>query len=649
MRELNELSLKEQLLHAGLLAQTGMLHRSKYSRFRNDSVTSLDDGSQNNPTTLNSKAPFSASSSSSSSSFPSSMTDSPAEETSPTFSDEGSNAFCAFIPKMANIKLSNPAGLLGLKGFALPSKEVPRLKLADSDASSRTPANSGINLTRCPFDSPRHQQDIFGSTDLRGPRGSSRWNVCPPTSELAPLNQAVESVVEQSSLDSLETGMTYYVKYVGCLEVLQSMRMLDFSTRTQVTREAISRLCDAQPSLKGGTKCRKPPSKGLSAVLGKSNLEFAGMNIKLIVSTNSLCLTTLDSQQIIAHHHMQSISFASGGDPDTTDYIAYVAKDAVNHRACHILECPSALAQEVINTIGQAFELCFRQFLNNPSSMVPPKESRASDTRIAVWTAENREIHEYYNEIPGKQPPLGGIHDMRKKEDSVVFKVPNANLCEHLLPLMPNPHHNMYENSSVPPGHSNVKSKEVFQKLRNRVVDTQKLGEGYKMNSKAKRNLKTTFMSISWKWRMHNASKYLQKIDTPLKHKKKIESTETAFRDLSGSDTMLTILQHINEELKNEVWYHGKLSRKDAESLLSENGDFLVRESINSPGQYVLSGLEGGSVRHLLLVDPEGMVRTKDHIFQSVGHLIHFHMDNQQPIISSGSKLCLKQPVKQKL
>uniref|UniRef100_A0A8C4T3L8 SHC adaptor protein 4 n=2 Tax=Erpetoichthys calabaricus TaxID=27687 RepID=A0A8C4T3L8_ERPCA len=167
---------------------------------------------------------------------------------------------------------------------------------------------------------------------------------------------------------------------------------------------------------------------------------------------------------------------------------------------------------------------------------------------------------------------------MRKKEDSVVFTVPNANPCEHFLPLMPNPHHNMYENSSVPP-----------------------------------------------------------------------ESSETAFRDLLGSDTVLTILQHINEELKNEVWYHGKLSRKDAESLLTENGDFLVRESINSPGQYVLSGLEGGSVRHLLLVDPEGMVRTKDHIFQSVGHLIHFHMDNQQPIISSGSKLCLKQPVKQKL
>uniref|UniRef100_A0A8C4T0U1 SHC adaptor protein 4 n=1 Tax=Erpetoichthys calabaricus TaxID=27687 RepID=A0A8C4T0U1_ERPCA len=353
-------------------------------------------------------------------------------------------------------------------------------------------------------------------------------------------------------------------KYVGCLEVLQSMRMLDFSTRTQVTREAISRLCDAQPSLKGGTKCRKVR---LSAVLGKSNLEFAGMNIKLIVSTNSLCLTTLDSQQ------------------DTTDYIAYVAKDAVNHRACHILECPSALAQEVINTIGQAFELCFRQFLNNPPSMVPPKE-RASDPRIAVWTAENREIHEYYNEIPGKQPPLGGIQDMRKKEDSVTRGSPTH--CRAHLPM--------------PVQYRVTKPLNIF------IVGT---WEGNRCILKTIGDYENT---------------------TPRQ-----------------VDTVLTILQHINEELKNEVWYHGKLSRKDAESLLTENGDFLVRESINSPGQYVLSGLEGGSVRHLLLVDPEGMVRTKDHIFQSVGHLIHFHMDNQQPIISSGSKLCLKQPVKQKL
>lgn len=39
-------------------------------------------------------------------------------------------------------------------------------------------------------------------------------------------------------------------------------------------------------------------------------------------------------------------------------------------------------------------------------------------------------------------------------------------------------------------------------------------------------------------------------------------------------------------------------------------------------------------------------VRTKDHVFDNVGHLIKYHMDNSLPIISSGSEVSLKQPVK---
>ncbi|KFO11579.1 SHC-transforming protein 1, partial [Balearica regulorum gibbericeps] len=69
-----------------------------------------------------------------------------------------------------------------------------------------------------------------------------------------------------------------------------------------------------------------------------------------------------------------SISFASGGDPDTAEYVAYVAKDPVNQRACHILECPEGLAQDVISTIGQAFELRFKQYLKNPPKLVTPHD-----------------------------------------------------------------------------------------------------------------------------------------------------------------------------------------------------------------------------------------------------------------------------------
>ena len=45
------------------------------------------------------------------------------------------------------------------------------------------------------------------------------------------------------------------------------------------------------------------------------------------------------------------------------DFVAYVAKDTVNGRACFVLECGGGLAQEVITTIGQAFELRFKQYL----------------------------------------------------------------------------------------------------------------------------------------------------------------------------------------------------------------------------------------------------------------------------------------------
>lgn len=103
------------------------------------------------------------------------------------------------------------------------------------------------------------------------------------------------------------------------------------------------------------------------------------------------------------------------------------------------------------------------------------------------------------------------------------------------------------------------------------------------------------------------------------------------------------------EQLRGEPWFHGKLSRREAEALLQLNGDFLVRESTTTPGQYVLTGLQSGQPKHLLLVDPEGVVRTKDHRFESVSHLISYHMDNHLPIISAGSELCLQQPVERKL
>lgn len=63
-----------------------------------------------------------------------------------------------------------------------------------------------------------------------------------------------------------------------------------------------------------------------------------------------------------------------------------------------------------------------------------------------------------------------------------------------------------------------------------------------------------------------------------------------------------------NCELDKEDWFHGPISRKQSEELVVRDGDFLVRESQVSSGQYVLTGMQSGSRKHLLLVDPEGVV-----------------------------------------
>lgn len=102
-------------------------------------------------------------------------------------------------------------------------------------------------------------------------------------------------------------------------------------------------------------------------------------------------------------------------------------------------------------------------------------------------------------------------------------------------------------------------------------------------------------------------------------------------------------------QLLLENWYHGPITRRQAESLLKNDGDFLVRDTQGTPGQYVrqyvLTGMQLSQPKHLLLIDPEGIVRTKSRVFESISHIINFHWTNALPIISSESTLVLRTPI----
>ncbi|KAM4602959.1 SHC-transforming protein 1-like [Polymixia lowei] len=585
MRERTLPRLKAQ---TGLLP--GMLQRTKYSRLRNDSLTSLEDQPKRTLPLLKGGR---------------CLNSDPAQPDARSPPDQGSSTLKDFIPRMAGIRLHSPVSLWSTRGQTNRHEDRTVDRHIDRPLS-RTDWTSGPGQRLCSQTSlpapltSHHNPKRSALHCIKRPITLHRmaglpWTpACPLRSHpdgVSCLKTFPAPAEERQIFGPERRAVHHHVKYVGSLEVTQSMRALDFDTRMQVTREAMSRLYESTSGAKTAVKSKRPLHKGLSAVLGQSNLQFSGSSVILSVSTDSVTLTTACSLQTVAHHPMQSISFASGGDPDMADFIAYVAKDPDNQRACHILKCSRGRACEVINSIGQAFEARFRQLLSQTSS-VPPTLPRSA-AGISDWNPEetikdhqDKEGHEhngrhdYYNEIPGKTPPPGGIQDMRISRGANERDAGTQKVCSS-KPV------SLYENCSI--------TEETLAPSTEAAV------------------------------------------------------SEICVEQCAARTDSQPLSERLIQDLTNEEgWFHGRLGREQAESLLSCSGDFLVRESSSASGQYVLSGMEGATVRHLLLVDPQGQVRTRDQVFLSVSHLVHFHMENQMPIVSGSSELCLRQPILQR-
>ncbi|XP_023647845.1 SHC-transforming protein 3 isoform X4 [Paramormyrops kingsleyae] len=582
--------------------------------------------------------------------------------------EDGGTTLCTLINKVSNLKFTNTGSLIGIKSLPSAVKDLAVSKLQGGSGSGFA---SSTSATAAPSDTLCHsatgplcvQQDSVGmSTGKKGRLeethlGGESWN--PSSVVNKPSRGWLHSADKISG-----PGVTYIVKYLGCIEVLRSMRSLDFNTRSQITREAISMVCEAVPGTKGVFRKRKPPTKALSSILGKSNLQFAGMSINLNISTSSLNLMTLDSKQIIANHHMQSISFASGGDPDTTDYVAYVAKDPVNRRACHILECPDGLAQSVISTIGQAFDLRFQQYLQCPSSKLPMSHDGMLSMEETPCTEEEEETteHPYYNNIPGKMPPPGGFIDTRLKNQ-------NSGQGESHRPSPVAGQDQTYyqgrhcgeswteERRPVPvrQGSSDIYSLPEGKNPLAKTANTPTYVNTQHMDVRVLAALQGEADNVTD--RPSGVPKGSPRKDIfdmkPFEDAILTQTPVPALKKMSSVDNSSPLLVRAaafkaNEELEGQAWYHQEMNRKEAEKLLHDDGDFLVRKSSTNPGSYVLTGMHNGVAKHLLLVDPEGTVRTKDHIFDSISHLITHHRENGLPIVSAGSELCLKQPVARK-
>ncbi|KAL8164560.1 UNVERIFIED_CONTAM: hypothetical protein K2H54_053503 [Gekko kuhli] len=107
------------------------------------------------------------------------------------------------------------------------------------------------------------------------------------------------------------------------------------------------------------------------------------------------------------------------------------------------------------------------------------------------------------------------------------------------------------------------------------------------------------------------------------------------------------------DQLRSHAWYHGCLPRKEAESLLQEDGEFLIRDSRSSTGDYVLSCSWGGQALHFKIIrvvlrPRKGYSRTlfqfEQEQFDNVPALVRFYVGNRKAV-SDTSGAVVSRPV----
>ncbi|XP_067452427.1 breast cancer anti-estrogen resistance protein 3 isoform X1 [Thunnus thynnus] len=95
------------------------------------------------------------------------------------------------------------------------------------------------------------------------------------------------------------------------------------------------------------------------------------------------------------------------------------------------------------------------------------------------------------------------------------------------------------------------------------------------------------------------------------------------------------------EEPRSHAWYHGAIPRQVAENLVQRDGDFLIRDSLSSPGSYVLTSQWRNAAQHFKINKKVVMLneaysrveyRLEREGFDSVPALIRYYVGNRKPV-----------------
>ncbi|KAM3873859.1 LOW QUALITY PROTEIN: tyrosine-protein kinase Fer [Diretmus argenteus] len=104
----------------------------------------------------------------------------------------------------------------------------------------------------------------------------------------------------------------------------------------------------------------------------------------------------------------------------------------------------------------------------------------------------------------------------------------------------------------------------------------------------------------------------------------------------------------IERPLAEQEWYHGAIPRTEAQELLRQQCDFLVRESHGKPGDRVLSVFSDGQRRHFIIQYADSQYRFEGTGFATIPQLIEHHFSTKQVITKKSSVILVNAVAKDK-
>ncbi|XP_030624903.1 tyrosine-protein kinase Fer isoform X1 [Chanos chanos] len=119
-------------------------------------------------------------------------------------------------------------------------------------------------------------------------------------------------------------------------------------------------------------------------------------------------------------------------------------------------------------------------------------------------------------------------------------------------------------------------------------------------------------------------------------------------KSVLGSSSFFDVIPTSEKPLAEQEWYHGAIPRTEAQELLKQQGDFLVRESHGKPGEYVLSVFSDAQRRHFIIQFADNLYRFEGTGFPTIPQLIEHHYTTKQVITKKSGVVLLNPVIKDK-